>query len=97
MRISEIQAEYGLIEASNSFVYTCLDDPKNKLEVAYYPTEIPTAKANRNGQISFMYGKPRGDVMIYKGPNENISIQHKDVKVSWGYESQEVQCKTINP
>lgn len=94
MRISEIQAEYGLVKASNSFIYTCPDAPQNLIEVTYFPTETPTAKAKRKEQQSFMYGRATSAGMLYKGPNESISIHQEDVSVSWGYDAKAVQCNS---
>ena len=94
MRISELQAEYGLVEASNSSIYSCPDEPKNLISIAYFPTEIPTAKAKRGEQESFMYGHSAEGGMLYKGPNESVVVHKNDVKVTWGYDAKEVLCKS---
>lgn len=93
MRISELQAEYSLVKASSSSTYICPDDAKTPIEVTYFLSEIPTAKAKRGEQQSFMYGHADSKGMVYKGPNETLSLYGEEINVSWGYDSAVVQCK----
>jgi len=96
MRISEIQAEYGLAQASNALSYSCPDDPKSLITVTYFSTEIPTAKAKRGEQESFMYSQLTSVGTLYKGPNESIAIHENGAKVTWGYNAKEVLCKSFS-
>lgn len=93
MRISELQAEYGLVNASSSSTYICPDDTKTPIEVTYFLSDIPTVKAKRGAQQSLMYGQADNKGMVYKGPNEMLSVYGEEINVSWGYDSAVVQCK----
>jgi uncharacterized protein YecT (DUF1311 family) len=95
MRISELQAEYGLVKSSGSSAYICTDDEESPIEVTYFLSEIPTAKAKRGEQLSLMYGHADANGMVYKGPNETLSVYGEKISVSWGYDSPLVPCKLI--
>ncbi|PUA29896.1 MAG: hypothetical protein B0W54_04960 [Cellvibrio sp. 79] len=92
-RIAELQAEYELVKPSGPFVYLCPDSTPNRIEVFYFPTDPPTAKAKRGDQTSFMYAQPTASGARYQGPNESLWEHQGEVTVSWGYEAKEIVCK----
>ena len=96
MRISELQAGYGLVKASNSSTYSCANEPESLLSITYFPTEIPTAKVTRGEQESFMYKHSADGATLYKGPNESVAVHKNHVKVTWGYDAKEVQCSPLS-
>lgn len=92
-RIVELQAEYELVKPSGPFVYLCPDSTPNRIEVFYFPTDPPTAKAKRGDQTSFMYAQATASGVRYQGPNESLWEHQGEILVSWGYGSKEMICK----
>ncbi|MCG2837468.1 MliC family protein [Photobacterium sp. WH77] len=92
-RIAELQARYGLIQATATVTYLCTDQPGSEVIVTYFPTDPPTLIAERGDSVSLMYQQESASGTKYAGRNESLWEHQGEAIVTWGYGAPELQCK----
>ncbi|WP_311568455.1 MliC family protein [Photobacterium arenosum] len=92
-RIAELQARYGLIQATATVTYLCTDQPGSEVIATYFPTDPPALIAERGDSVSLMYQQESASGTKYVGRNESLWEHQGEATVIWGYGAPELQCK----
>ncbi|MBD8514074.1 MliC family protein [Photobacterium sp. CAU 1568] len=93
LRIAELQARYGLIQATATVTYLCTDQPGSEVIATYFPTDPPTLIAERGDSVSLMYQQESASGTKYVGRNESLWEHQGEATVIWGYGAPELNCK----
>jgi uncharacterized protein len=93
LRTAELQARYRLLPPVGTATYLCDDQPRSEVTVAFFPTDPPTAIAERGNQVSFMVQQPAASGARYQGRNETLWEHQGKAAITWGYGSPELHCR----
>lgn len=92
LRIAELQARYRLVEPTGAGRYRCDDRPDDEVVATYFPTDPPSAVAERGDDIAVLYQQPTASGARYVGRNVSIWEHQDEAMVVWGPGSPERRC-----
>ena len=92
LRIAELQARYRLVEPTGTGRYRCDDRPDEEVVATYFPTDPPSALAERGDDIAVLYQQPAASGARYVGCNESIWEHQGEAMIAWGPGSPERHC-----
>ena len=95
LRTAELQARYRLVEPSGAGRYRCDGEPEHEVVATYFPTDPPTAIAERGDDIAVLYQQPAASGARYAGRNESIWEHQGEAMIAWGPGSPERRCVVV--
>ena len=93
LRIAELQARYRLLTPTGTATYACDDAPGSEVTATFFPTDPPSAIAERGDEVSFMVEQPAASGARYEGRNESLWEHQGEAVVVWGYGAPELRCR----
>ncbi|MGD9508297.1 MAG: MliC family protein [Geminicoccaceae bacterium] len=95
LRTAELQARYRLIEPTGTGRYRCDGEPDHDVVATYFPTDPPTAIAERGDDIAVLYAQPAASGARYVGRNESIWEHQGEAMIAWGPGNPERRCVVV--
>lgn len=95
LRTAELQARYRLVEPTGTGRYRCDGEPEHEVVAAYFPTDPPTAIAERGDDIAVLYAQPAASGARYAGRNETIWEHQGEAMIAWGPGNPERRCVVV--
>jgi uncharacterized protein len=92
LRSAELQARYRLVEPTGTGRYLCKGQHDEKVVATYFPTDPPSAVAERGADIAVLYQQPAASGTRYAGRNESIWEHQGEAMIAWGPGSPERRC-----
>jgi uncharacterized protein len=83
IRISELQAKYGLVAPRGPVAFACENDPANELVATFFETDPPTARLERGDQTVTAWLVPAGSGSRYEGQNVELQTKGSEATVTW--------------
>ena len=93
LRTAELQSRYRLLEPTGTATYACDDAPGSEVTASFFPTDPPTAIAERGDEVSFMVEQPAASGARYQGRNESLWEHQGEATITWGYGAPELRCR----
>ena len=93
LRTAELQARYRLLPPTGTATYLCDGDTRNEVTATFFPTDPPSAIAERGDQVSFMVQQPAASGARYRGGNEMLWEHQGEAAITWGYDTPEMRCR----
>lgn len=91
-RIAEIQALWRLVSAKGPVFFACNDNPANEVIATFFETDPPTAVLERGDQTVVAYLQPTASGARYEGQNVIFWNKGQEATVTWGFESEPMNC-----
>jgi uncharacterized protein len=95
LRTAELQARYRLVEPIGAGRYRCDGEPEHEVVATYFPTDPPTAIAERGDDIAVLYQQPAASGARYAGRNESIWEHQGEAMIAWGPGNPERRCVVV--
>jgi len=83
VRISELQAAYGLVPPKGPTFFACEGNPANEVVATFFETDPPTARIERGDQTITAWLVPTGSGSRYEGQNVRFSNKGDEAMVTW--------------
>lgn len=84
LRITELQAVWGLVPAKGPTSYVCQNNPANEVVATFYQSELPSARLERGDQSVTVYQVPVASLNgKYEGRNVSLTPKGSEIVVWW--------------
>jgi hypothetical protein len=90
-----LQARYRLIEPTGTGHYRCDSEPDHDVVATYFPTDPPTAIAERGDDIAVLYAQPAASGARYVGRSESIWEHQGEAMIAWRPGNPERRCVVV--
>ena len=92
LRITELEAQYRLLEGIGPIQYRCAGNYDQPLRVRFYETDPLSAWAEFGTDSAILYRQAAGSGAKYEGRNISLWEYHGEAVLVWGYRAPHLHC-----
>lgn len=83
VRISELQATWGLVAAAGPTAFACQHNPANEVVATFFETDPKTVRLERGDRSVVAWLVPAAGGAKYEGQNVTFATKGKEASVTW--------------